>query len=200
MRSVILLACCALRFGQNTTSTPQVEKKSQADDFGLGVGAPAKQFGSLDVLSDTEGIDFGPYLKEITNEIRENWYHLIPENAEMKKGKLAIEFAIKQNGQVAGMKLVASSGDTALDRPAWEALQSRIRLSRYQSSSKSSSSRCVFGSITTPTEATPTSSVNTSVIPLKVIRPKLVPSQSRPLRSPFQHPLICGFRSVGQKR
>jgi TonB family protein len=37
----------------------------------------------------------------------------------MKKGKLAIEFAITKDGQVADMRLVSSSGDVALDRPAW---------------------------------------------------------------------------------
>ena len=57
--------------------------------------------------------------QRILQDVRENWYHLIPESAEMKKGKLAIEFAISKDGQVADMKLVASSGDVALDRPAW---------------------------------------------------------------------------------
>ncbi len=52
-------------------------------------------------------------------DVRQNWYNLIPESAELKKGKLVIEFAITKDGQVAGMKLVASSGDVALDRPAW---------------------------------------------------------------------------------
>ena len=37
----------------------------------------------------------------------------------MRKGKLAIEFAIKKEGNVADMRLVATSGDVALDRPAW---------------------------------------------------------------------------------
>jgi outer membrane biosynthesis protein TonB len=36
----------------------------------------------------------------------------------MKKGKLAIEFAILKDGTVAGMKLVLPSGDLALDRAA----------------------------------------------------------------------------------
>ncbi len=40
-------------------------------------------------------------------------------SAEYKKGKLTIEFAILKDGSVAGMKLVADSGDTALDRAAW---------------------------------------------------------------------------------
>lgn len=88
-------------------------------DFGLGTGAHGRQQGALDILSDTQGVDFGPYLQRILQDVRENWYHLIPQSAEMKKGKLAIEFAITKDGQVADMKLVASSGDIALDRPAW---------------------------------------------------------------------------------
>ena len=95
------------------------EQKTQSQDFGLGIGARGKQLGALDILSDTEGVDFGPYLTEVLKGIRENWYHLIPESAETKKGKLAIEFAITKDGKVADMKLVASSGDVALDRPAW---------------------------------------------------------------------------------
>jgi TonB family protein len=91
----------------------------QEGDFGLGTGAHGRQQGALDILSDTQGVDFGPYLQRILQDVRENWYHLIPESAEMKKGKLAIEFAITKDGKVADMRLVASSGDTALDRPAW---------------------------------------------------------------------------------
>ncbi|HVN19488.1 MAG TPA: TonB family protein [Dongiaceae bacterium] len=94
----------------------------QEGDFGLGTGAHGRQYGAFDVLSDTQGVDFGPYLQRILQNVRENWYHLIPESAEMKKGKLAIEFAITKEGQVADMRLVASSGDIALDRPAWGAI------------------------------------------------------------------------------
>jgi len=94
----------------------------QEGDFGLGTGAHGRQLGALDILSDTQGVDFGPYLQRILQDVRENWYHLIPESAEMKKGKLGIEFAITKNGQVADMRLVASSGDVALDSPAWGAI------------------------------------------------------------------------------
>ncbi len=45
--------------------------------------------GNLEILSDTQGVDFGPYLQRILQDVRENWYHAIPESAEMKKGKLA---------------------------------------------------------------------------------------------------------------
>src|ERR1017187_9924431 len=91
----------------------------QEVDFGLGTGAHGRQLGALDILSDTQGVDFGPYLQRILQDVKENWYHLIPESAEMKKGKLAIEFAITKDGKVADMRLIATSGDVALDRPAW---------------------------------------------------------------------------------
>ena len=94
----------------------------QEGDFGLGTGAHGRQYGAFDILNDTQGVDFGPYLQRLLENVRENWYHLIPESAEMKKGKLAIEFAITRDGDLADMKLIASSGDVALDRPAWGAI------------------------------------------------------------------------------
>ena len=91
----------------------------QEGDFGLGTGAHGRQQGSLEILSDTQGVDFGPYLQRILQDVRENWYRAIPESAEMKKGKLMIEFAITKDGKVADMRLVATSNDVALDRAAW---------------------------------------------------------------------------------
>ena len=79
--------------------------------------------GGVEILSDTMGVDFKPYIsKEVLSHIRQNWYNLIPEVARppiMKKGRLAIEFAITKDGSVAGMRLVASSKDAAMDRAAW---------------------------------------------------------------------------------
>ena len=91
----------------------------QGGDFGLGTGAHGRQLGALDILSDTQGVDFGPYLQRILEDVRNNWYRLIPESASMKKGKLAIEFAITKDGSIADMRLVVTSNDAALDRAAW---------------------------------------------------------------------------------
>ncbi|MBV8051137.1 MAG: TonB family protein [Acidobacteriaceae bacterium] len=93
-------------------------------DFGLGMGKQGRAFGALDVLSDTMGVDFGPYLARVLHDVKVNWYDLIPESARppiMKKGKVAIEFAILKDGSIAGMRLEqgGSSGDPALDRAAW---------------------------------------------------------------------------------
>jgi TonB family protein len=43
----------------------------------------------------------------------------VPGSAATKKGKLAIEIAITKDGKLAGVRLVATTGDTQLDRAAW---------------------------------------------------------------------------------
>ncbi len=92
-------------------------------DYVLGQGRQAtKALGNLDVLSDTMGVDFGPYLQRVLHDVKVNWYNLIPESARpplMKRGKVSIEFAIMKNGTVQGMTLSGPSGDVSLDRAAW---------------------------------------------------------------------------------
>jgi outer membrane biosynthesis protein TonB len=94
-----------------------------AGDYGTGLSRPGSAVQSnLDILSDTQGVDFGPYLERVLHTVRINWYNLIPEVARppmMKKGKVSIEFAIQSNGQIAGMRLVGQAGDISLDRAAW---------------------------------------------------------------------------------
>src|SRR5206468_692993 len=95
----------------------------EAGDYGLGTGAHGRQVGPLEILSDTQGVDFGPYFQRVLQEVKDHWYPLIPESVEMKQGKLAIEFAIMKDGHVQGLRVVTSSGDVALDRPAWGSIQ-----------------------------------------------------------------------------
>ncbi len=93
------------------------------DYGGLGGGGRGSSVqGNLEILSDTMGVDFGPYLQRVLHDVRLNWYNLIPEVARpplMKRGKVSIEFAILKDGSVAGMKLDGPSGDVSLDRAAW---------------------------------------------------------------------------------
>ena len=85
----------------------------------LGTGLHGRQVGNVEVLSDTQGVDFGPYLQLVLHNVRENWYKAIPESVEMKHGNLIIELAITKDGKVARMKLIGGSGDVPLDRAAW---------------------------------------------------------------------------------
>jgi TonB family protein len=92
-------------------------------DYGIGPGAqPTKLRNDVDILSDTMGVDFGPYLSRVIETLRQNWYNLIPEEARaplMKSGKVSIDFVILKDGSVAGMNIHSPSGDIALDRAAW---------------------------------------------------------------------------------
>lgn len=75
--------------------------------------------GDVEILSDTMGVDFGPYLQRILYVIRNHWINLIPEGAQAKKGKVAIQFAILKDGRITAMQSVLPSGDIVLDRAAW---------------------------------------------------------------------------------
>jgi outer membrane biosynthesis protein TonB len=91
--------------------------------YGSGMGQnPTTTIGPPEVLSDTLGVDFGPYLQRVMHDVTLNWYKNIPESAKApiwKKGKLTIQFAILKDGKVARMKLVANSGDFLLNHGAW---------------------------------------------------------------------------------
>src|SRR5271165_6704717 len=98
-------------------------------DYGAGPGGSARTLGNLEVLSDTQGVDFGPYLSRVVDAVRRNWYTLIPEAARaplLKRGKVAIEFAILPDGKVAGLKITGESGDISLDRAAWGGITASI--------------------------------------------------------------------------
>src|ERR1035437_2651298 len=91
-------------------------------DYGSGPGGSSIRLGPTEIISDTQGVDFGPYLSRVVDAVRRNWYTLIPEAARaplLKRGKVAIEFAILPDGRVAGMKPTGESGDVSLDRAAW---------------------------------------------------------------------------------
>jgi TonB family protein len=93
-----------------------------AGDLGLGQRQSNARMGPLEITTDTQGVDFGPYLQRVLHVVKQNWYANIPESAMppiLKKGKVTIDFAITKTGQVAGMRYVFGSGDVALDRAAY---------------------------------------------------------------------------------
>jgi TonB family protein len=78
--------------------------------------------GDVEILSDTQGVNFGPYLNRVVFRIKVNWYNVIPAIARppvMKKGTVIIRFSILKDGRIAGMIIQKPSGDTDLDRAAW---------------------------------------------------------------------------------
>jgi TonB family protein len=79
------------------------------------------------ILSDTLGVDFGPYLSRIVYIVRRNWYSVIPEAARLgEKGRVSIVFEILKDGSVPQVRLVASSGSDPLDRAALAGIHASI--------------------------------------------------------------------------
>ena len=78
--------------------------------------------GAVDILSDTLGVDFGPYIQRVIYDTKRAWYPIIPEVAQppiSKQGKVLIRFKILPDGSVKEMHLEGPSGDVSLDRAAW---------------------------------------------------------------------------------
>jgi TonB family protein len=86
---------------------------------------PGAGSGGVDVLSDTQGVDFSSWLQRWHYETERTWDPLIPDEVNppiLKSGMVAIRFKVLPNGRVTEMTLEGRSGDTALDRAAWGAL------------------------------------------------------------------------------
>jgi TonB family protein len=81
----------------------------------------------VEILSDTEGVDFKPYMTKLRADVQEHWEPLIPKSARppvRKSGHVTIQFALMKDGSVRGTQIVQSSGDVYLDRAAWGAIAS----------------------------------------------------------------------------
>jgi outer membrane biosynthesis protein TonB len=88
---------------------------------------PGAGTGGVQVLSDTQGVDFNSWLQRWHRETERTWDPLIPDEVNapiLKSGMVAIRFKVLPNGRLmdGSMVLEGRSGDVALDRAAWGAL------------------------------------------------------------------------------
>jgi len=123
---VLVIVITGLMFAQTSDSKPPAASTGSAV-----TSKPSEPptntppFDQLEVLSDTKGVDFGPYLTQVVKMVKQNWFNLMPPSAyppDRKQGKVAIEFLILKDGNVRDMKIDSSSGDVPLDRAAWASL------------------------------------------------------------------------------
>ena len=129
-------------FGSQQSAGSAIQQAAKSAARGGGGGAdydhaPAPHGGMsspVEVLSDTEGVDFGPYLTKIIRQIKSAWYPLIPEEAQPplnKQGETQIRITIMSDGRLHvqdnqhnGMVLEFSTHDDALNRAAWGSITS----------------------------------------------------------------------------
>jgi TonB family protein len=111
--------------GDTIRSAAQAAAQNRGDGGDVGSGIPVAHQGlntGVDILSDTMGVNFNPYLKRILYEIYHTWLPLIPEEARPplnKQGETLIRFTILPDGRIGAMTLDGSTHDQAIDRAAW---------------------------------------------------------------------------------
>jgi len=122
------LICGAFLFAQSGPSSTEQKQEPPASSSDTQASRQPQmgiEGGPIEIVSDTLGVNFGPYLQDVLKSVKQNWYNLIPESArgpQKNKGKVLIEFKILKDGKVAGMKLVESTGDMPLDHAAWSGI------------------------------------------------------------------------------
>jgi TonB family protein len=88
-------------------------------------GHPGASAGGIQILSDTQGVDFNAWLARWHYITQRTWDPLIPDEVNppiLKSGIVVVHFKVLPNGQVTDMQLDGRSGDTGLDRAAWGAI------------------------------------------------------------------------------
>ena len=103
-------------------ATPPRPQPTFGGELGGGSKNGPGSAGGAEILSDTMGVDFGPYMRRIVYDTERAWWPIIPEIARPplnKQGRVIIRFKIMKDGSVKEMKLEGPSGDVSLDRAAW---------------------------------------------------------------------------------
>jgi TonB family protein len=96
-----------------------------------GGGASGQGSGSFgngyEILTPTEGVDFSDYMQRVLENIRRNWYAVMPQSAMLgERGRVMLRFHINSNGSVPNEDPLRemSSGKEPLDRAAISSIRS----------------------------------------------------------------------------
>lgn len=80
---------------------------------------------TVEVLSDTAGVDLNPYMRQALGSISKTWTSLYPEEArssQPNQGWSVIRIRIRPDGQIDAMRLDGSSHDYAINRASWASI------------------------------------------------------------------------------
>jgi TonB family protein len=106
--------------GQSTGANAAISSPSSKNDT-----KPTALSSGVEILTDTRGVDFGPYVRRALAIIKKNWIPLIPEEARPPanmQGETLIRFSVLPDGKISAMHLDGSSQHTNIDRAAWGAI------------------------------------------------------------------------------
>ena len=111
---------CAFAFGQTASTAPEQKTESTTstaqrvpNKYGLGMGAKGVPIGGVEILTDTQGVNFAPYLRQVRQDIERNWHSLIFQSVN-RKGNVAIECAIAKMGSLQTFSSVLGPNPTMM--------------------------------------------------------------------------------------
>jgi hypothetical protein len=118
---VLVLGISTVAFSQTDDTKPSesggpAERQTRATVSVDPCESDANQFRQSEILTDTMGVDFRPYLANVMKTVRQNWFSVMPPSVyppARTRGKVSIEFVIRKEGNVDGERLETSSGDVA---------------------------------------------------------------------------------------
>ena len=77
--------------------------------------------GDADIQFDPKGINFDPWLRRFTAQVRRNW--LIPQVAELARGDVVVQFYVLRDGTIIGVRVLKAAAIDALTISAVNAIK-----------------------------------------------------------------------------
>jgi TonB family protein len=81
---------------------------------------------AIELRTDTEGVDFGPFMQSVHRSVKREWFAGMPPSVEKgDKRIVSIQFRVQQDGKVPGdsLKVVSSSGRKEFDDAGLNAIR-----------------------------------------------------------------------------
>jgi TonB family protein len=107
-------------------SNADAQTKPDAGSSEVQKDKDAKLPPGAEILSDTMGVDFTPYLRRVMAYARGNWLLLMPNEVDrprLRKGIVGVRFTILPDGSIGSMTFDPRSGTASLDKAAWNAIK-----------------------------------------------------------------------------
>jgi TonB family protein len=106
--------------GVKRLESPTAQQQNRSPSKGVGSAGAG-----LEVLSDTEGVDFNSYLRDVYVSVKKHWFAIMPPSVVMgQQGANTVEFRILQDGNVpTDSMFIVSSGKSDFDAASLEAIK-----------------------------------------------------------------------------
>jgi TonB family protein len=126
LSAVCLLSCASPMIGQTNGSKSNVVALSQPANNNTAQASSQYQRPVAEILSDTQGVDFEPYVEQALQSIGKLW--LSSESAKVTSANRSqteaiVRFTIASDGKISAMELVQSAHHIEIDRAAWASIR-----------------------------------------------------------------------------